>query len=165
MPMPVPEWRFVVIGLTNGPAMTRNPCLAEQLAWAKKHDVLVSAYAVATYPSDAQLAEHGATGPYDASTTAGKLSNWGYAQAVFNLQTLYDVQLAVPGLGAEVMARVGATPVNLPGAELFTAMQSGAIDATGSWPCAGGLPRMTRAGECLPAATCCQERQAGWRGG
>ncbi|NYG59161.1 hypothetical protein BJ980_002084 [Nocardioides daedukensis] len=102
MPMPKKEWKFVVIGLTNGPAMTQNPCLADQLAWAKKNKVLVSAYAVATYPSDDQLAQFGTTGPYDASTTEGKLSNWGYAQGVFNIKTLQDVNLPVPALWIDV---------------------------------------------------------------
>jgi TRAP-type mannitol/chloroaromatic compound transport system substrate-binding protein len=36
----------------------------------------------------------------------------------------------MPGLGAEVLKRAGATPVNLPGGEIFTALQTGAIDAT-----------------------------------
>ncbi|MDT0203492.1 hypothetical protein [Nocardioides sp. AE5] len=102
MPMPLPEWKFVVIGLTNGPAMTRNPCLAEQLAWAKQTDVLVSTYAVATYPSAEQLAKYGDQGPYDSSTQEGKLSNWGYAQGIFNLTTLYELQIPVPGVWIDV---------------------------------------------------------------
>ncbi|HED19429.1 MAG TPA: ABC transporter substrate-binding protein, partial [Gammaproteobacteria bacterium] len=36
----------------------------------------------------------------------------------------------IPGLGGEVLARAGGIPVSLPGGELFTALQSGAIDAT-----------------------------------
>ncbi len=42
----------------------------------------------------------------------------------------------MPGLGGEVMRRLGATPVSLPPGELFQALQSGVIDATeflGPW--------------------------------
>ncbi len=38
--------------------------------------------------------------------------------------------MRIPGLGGEVLARAGGTPVSLPGGELFTSLQSGAIDAT-----------------------------------
>lgn len=38
--------------------------------------------------------------------------------------------MRLPGLGGEVLARVGGTPVTLPGRELFTALQTGTIDAT-----------------------------------
>jgi len=38
--------------------------------------------------------------------------------------------MRIPGLGGEVLRRAGGTPVNLPGGELFTSLQSGAIDAT-----------------------------------
>jgi TRAP-type mannitol/chloroaromatic compound transport system substrate-binding protein len=38
--------------------------------------------------------------------------------------------MRIPGLGGEVLQRAGGTPVNLPGGEIFTSLQSGAIDAT-----------------------------------
>lgn len=37
--------------------------------------------------------------------------------------------MRIPGLGGEVMAWVGATPVNLHGSEIIQALQTGAIDA------------------------------------
>ena len=36
----------------------------------------------------------------------------------------------MPGLGGEVLTRAGGTAVNIPGGELFTALQTGVIDAT-----------------------------------
>ena len=36
----------------------------------------------------------------------------------------------MPGLGGEVLERVGAEPVSLPGSEVFSSMQMGVIDAT-----------------------------------
>jgi TRAP-type mannitol/chloroaromatic compound transport system substrate-binding protein len=38
--------------------------------------------------------------------------------------------MRIPGLGGEVLRRAGGTPVTLPGADIFTALQTGAIDAT-----------------------------------
>jgi TRAP-type mannitol/chloroaromatic compound transport system substrate-binding protein len=38
--------------------------------------------------------------------------------------------MRIPALGGEVIARAGGTPVTMPGAEIFTSLQSGAIDAT-----------------------------------
>jgi TRAP-type mannitol/chloroaromatic compound transport system substrate-binding protein len=35
-----------------------------------------------------------------------------------------------PGIGGEVLRRAGGTPVNLPLTEIFTALQTGSIDAT-----------------------------------
>ncbi len=37
--------------------------------------------------------------------------------------------MRIPGMGGEVIRRAGGTPVNIPGAELFTALQNGTIDA------------------------------------
>jgi TRAP-type mannitol/chloroaromatic compound transport system substrate-binding protein len=36
----------------------------------------------------------------------------------------------IPGLGGEILRQAGGTPTNIPGAELFTALQTGTIDAT-----------------------------------
>jgi TRAP-type mannitol/chloroaromatic compound transport system substrate-binding protein len=38
--------------------------------------------------------------------------------------------MRIPGLGGEVLRRAGGTPVSLPGGEIFTALQTGNIDAT-----------------------------------
>jgi TRAP-type mannitol/chloroaromatic compound transport system substrate-binding protein len=38
--------------------------------------------------------------------------------------------MRIPGLGGEVLQRAGGTPITLPGAEIFTSLQTGAIDAT-----------------------------------
>jgi TRAP-type mannitol/chloroaromatic compound transport system substrate-binding protein len=37
--------------------------------------------------------------------------------------------MRIPGLGGDVLARAGGSPVTLPGGEVFTALQTGAIDA------------------------------------
>jgi len=95
-PMPVPEARFVVIGLTNGPGFYPNPCLAEQVAWVRDRRLMASAYAVASYPDDATLAQHGGTGPYDGSSRLGALQNTGYQQALFNVGSMRRAGLETP---------------------------------------------------------------------
>lgn len=96
IPMPLPEAEYVVLGLTNGPGFTPNPCLADQVQWAKDNDVLVSVYAVSSYPDKQTLAEYGADGPHDASTKIGQLKNVGYQQARFNIGTMGQVGLLSP---------------------------------------------------------------------
>lgn len=96
LPMPEAEAEFVVIGLTNGPGFTPNPCLADQVQWAKDNDVLVAVYAVSSFPSAQQLREYGADGPYDASTRRGQLRNVGYQQARFTIGTMGQVGLLSP---------------------------------------------------------------------
>lgn len=88
MPMPLPEAEYVVVGLTNGPGFHPNPCLADQVAWVRDRGLLISAYAVASFPDDATLARHGGDGPFDAGTTTGRLENTGYQQALFNLASM-----------------------------------------------------------------------------
>ncbi|GAA4824818.1 hypothetical protein ACFQ0K_17885 [Nocardioides caeni] len=96
LPMPEAEAEYVILGLTNGPAFTPNPCLASQVQWAKDNDVLVAVYAVSSYPSRAQLQEYGADGPYDASTRLGQLRNAGYQEARYNIGTMGQVGLLSP---------------------------------------------------------------------
>ncbi len=67
--------------------------------------------------------------PFPAGNTGVQTAGW-FNREINSVEDLKGLKMRIPGLGGEVMARVGATPVNLPGAELFTALQSGAIDAS-----------------------------------
>lgn len=96
MPMPVDEAEYVVIGLTNGPGFTPNPCLADQVAWVRDRGLLVSAYSVLSYPDRAQLREHRGAGPYDGSTRRGALRNVGHEQAAYNIDNLRAAGLETP---------------------------------------------------------------------
>jgi hypothetical protein len=96
LPMPLPSARFVILGLTNGPAFTPNPCLASQVQWVKSRRLLAAAYAVNSYPDDQTLARYGKQGPYDGSTRLGALGNVGYQQARFNLATMRQAGLQTP---------------------------------------------------------------------
>lgn len=66
--------------------------------------------------------------PFPAGNTGVQMAGW-FRKELKSLADLKGLKMRIPGLGGEVMARVGATPVNLPGSEIFTALQTGAIDA------------------------------------
>ena len=89
-PMPLDSARFVILGLTNGPGFTANPCLADQVAWARQRHLLVSAYSVISWPSAEQLARYG---------TPAKA---GRAQALANLATLKAAGLTTPAIWLDV---------------------------------------------------------------
>ncbi len=95
-PMPIEAARYVIIGLTNGPAFYPNPCLASQTQWVKDRRLMAAAYSVISYPEDRHLAAYGGQGPYDGSTRLGALSNVGYQQARFNLDTMRKAGLRSP---------------------------------------------------------------------
>ena len=96
LPMPLPSAKFVILGLTNGPAFTPNPCLASQVQWVKERRLLAAAYAVNSYPNGETLARYGKKGPFDGDSKLGALSNVGYQQARFNLATLKRSGLQTP---------------------------------------------------------------------
>ncbi len=66
--------------------------------------------------------------PFPAGNTGVQMAGW-FRKPVASAADLRGLKMRIPGLGGEVMARAGATPVNLPGAEIFSSLQSGAIDA------------------------------------
>lgn len=66
--------------------------------------------------------------PFPAGNTGVQAAGW-FNREINSVADLAGLKMRIPGLGGEVMARVGATPVNLPGGELFQALQSGTIDA------------------------------------
>jgi TRAP-type mannitol/chloroaromatic compound transport system substrate-binding protein len=58
-----------------------------------------------------------------------QMGGW-FNKEINSLDDFKGLKMRMPGLGGEVIERLGAIPVNLPGGEIFTALQSGAIDAT-----------------------------------
>lgn len=95
-PYPLSAAQYVVLGLTNGPGFTPNPCLADQLSFVKQHRLQASAYSVLSYPSRTTLARAGGSGPYDAGTGQGRLRNVGYAQALYNVATMKRAGMRTP---------------------------------------------------------------------
>jgi len=66
--------------------------------------------------------------PTAAGNTGVQMGGW-FNKEIGSVQDLQGLKMRIPGLGGEVLRRAGGTPVNLPGGELFTSLQSGAIDA------------------------------------
>ena len=67
--------------------------------------------------------------PAPAGNTGVQMGGW-FNKEINSVDDLKGLKMRIPGLGGEALSRAGGTPVNLPGGELFTALQSGAIDAT-----------------------------------
>lgn len=66
---------------------------------------------------------------FPAGNTGIQMAGW-FNKEINNLNDLKGLKMRIPGLGGEVLARAGGTPVMLPGGEIFTALQTGTIDAT-----------------------------------
>lgn len=67
--------------------------------------------------------------PAAAGNTMVQMAGW-FNKEINSVADLKGLKMRIPGLGGEVLSRAGGTPVNLPGGELFTALKTGAIDAT-----------------------------------
>ncbi|MFG0382890.1 TRAP transporter substrate-binding protein [Pseudomonas sp. zbq_18] len=67
--------------------------------------------------------------PLAVGNTGMQMGGW-FNTEIDSLDDLKGLKIRMPGLGGEALSRLGATTVNLPGGEVFTALQTGAIDAT-----------------------------------
>jgi len=67
--------------------------------------------------------------PYAGGNTGVQMAGW-FNREINSIEDLKGLKMRIPGLGGEVFTRAGGTAVNIPGGELYTAMQTGVIDAT-----------------------------------
>jgi len=67
--------------------------------------------------------------PFAGGSTGVQSAGW-FKKEINSVADLQGLKIRIPGLGGEVMKKLGAVPVALTGGELFTSLQSGAIDAT-----------------------------------
>ncbi len=67
--------------------------------------------------------------PAAAGNTGVQMGGW-FNKEINSLDDLKGLKMRIPGLGGEVFKRAGGIPVTLPGGELYTALQTGALDAT-----------------------------------
>jgi TRAP-type mannitol/chloroaromatic compound transport system substrate-binding protein len=73
--------------------------------------------------------------PFLAGNTGVQMGGW-FKKEIRSMEDFKGLKMRMPGLGGEVLRRIGATAENLPGAEIFPALSSGRIDATewvGPW--------------------------------
>jgi TRAP-type mannitol/chloroaromatic compound transport system substrate-binding protein len=66
---------------------------------------------------------------YPANSTGGQMGGW-FRAPVGSLAELRGLRFRIPGIGGEVMSRLGATVQNIAAAEIYPALERGAIDAT-----------------------------------
>jgi len=67
--------------------------------------------------------------PFPAGQTGVQMGGW-FNREIHSMEDIKGLVMRIPGLGGEVLKRAGGSPKSLPGAELFTALQTGNIDAT-----------------------------------
>ena len=67
--------------------------------------------------------------PFPCGNTGVQMGGW-FNKEINSIEDLRGLKMRIPGLGGEVLRRAGGTPVTLPGSEIFTSLQTGAIDAT-----------------------------------
>jgi TRAP-type mannitol/chloroaromatic compound transport system substrate-binding protein len=66
--------------------------------------------------------------PFPSGNTGIQMAGW-FNKEINTLADLRGLKMRIPGLAGEVFNRAGGTSVNIPGGELYTAMQTGVIDA------------------------------------
>ncbi|UCC26234.1 MAG: TRAP transporter substrate-binding protein DctP [Gemmatimonadales bacterium] len=67
--------------------------------------------------------------PIPAGNTGTQMGGW-FREPVNSVQDLQGLRMRIPGLGGEIMARLGASVQVLGGPDIYPALERGAIDAT-----------------------------------
>jgi len=73
--------------------------------------------------------------PFQAGNTGHQTGGW-FKREMNSLEDFKGLKMRMPGLGGEVIRRMGGAAVQLSGGEIYQALQSGSIDATewvGPW--------------------------------
>lgn len=66
--------------------------------------------------------------PFLAGSTGAQMGGW-FNREINSLDDLKGLNMRIPGLGGEILKRAGGTPQAIPGGEVFTALETGVIDA------------------------------------
>ncbi|MEJ2130720.1 MAG: TRAP transporter substrate-binding protein [Gammaproteobacteria bacterium] len=67
--------------------------------------------------------------PMASGNTGVQMAGW-FNKEINSIEDIKGLKMRIPGLGGEVFQRAGGVAVSLPGGEIFTALQTGTIDAT-----------------------------------
>ncbi|MDG1996646.1 MAG: TRAP transporter substrate-binding protein [Emcibacteraceae bacterium] len=73
--------------------------------------------------------------PMLANATGMQMGGW-FNKEINSVEDFQGLKMRIPGFGGEIIARMGGTPVTLPGGEIFLSLSQGNIDATewiGPW--------------------------------
>ena len=71
--------------------------------------------------------------PLLTASTGVQMGGW-YDREMSSIDSFRDLRIRMPGLGGEILKRLGAIVVSLPGGEIVPALKSGAINAS-EWVC------------------------------
>ncbi len=66
---------------------------------------------------------------FPANSTGGQMGGW-FREPVNSLSELAGLRMRIPGIGGEIMSRLGVTVQTLAAPEIYPALERGAIDAT-----------------------------------
>ena len=66
--------------------------------------------------------------PFPAGNTGVQMAGW-FNKEINSVDDLKGLKMRIPGMGGEVMQRAGVTQITVPASEIFTALQTGAVDA------------------------------------
>jgi len=67
--------------------------------------------------------------PFACGNSGVQMAGW-FNKEIRSLEDIKGLKMRIPGFGGEVLQRAGGVPVSLPGSEVYTALQTGVIDAT-----------------------------------
>ena len=67
--------------------------------------------------------------PFPAGNSGVQMGGW-FNKEIKNLDDIMGLKMRIPGVGGEILKHAGGTPQTIPGAEIFTALQTGTIDAS-----------------------------------
>ena len=67
--------------------------------------------------------------PIIGGTTGPQMGGW-FKKEIKSLEDLQGLKMRIPGLGGEVMKKLGVNPVLLPAGDIYTSLERGTIDAT-----------------------------------
>ena len=67
--------------------------------------------------------------PFMGGNTNIQMGGW-FAKPINSLDDMKGLKMRIPGLGGEVLAKLGVNPVLLPAGEIYTSLERGVIDAT-----------------------------------
>ena len=66
---------------------------------------------------------------FPAGNTGVQMGGW-FNKEINSADDLKGLKMRIPGLGGDVMSKLGASPVSLPGGQIYENLVSGAVDAT-----------------------------------
>jgi TRAP-type mannitol/chloroaromatic compound transport system substrate-binding protein len=66
---------------------------------------------------------------FPGGNTGTQMGGW-FRKPIKSLSDLKGIKMRIPGIGGEVMAKLGAVPQTLAGGDIYPALERGAIDAT-----------------------------------